>query len=232
MEIVRFLQLVITATYERAWHRLVQRSWQLEQVKKGKKGEAESAYEPWRNYLYEDLLNLPDDAPRFIRTYFLRIPRRSNNDEDPRRQYSLHSELDLVSWSLVELFLKEVIHMDKTRIERIRALGDGLALYVEKEGGKRFFRSFFTENNPSYFRALLIKANIVHIRNGYPSLFDMDTYIDVFEEGYEVMRPDWRLARDLVLMRMIDQLQHTWLPQNRDAIPEEQLEPEVEQVVP
>jgi len=232
MEIVRFLQLVITAAYEHAWHRLVQRSWQLEQVKKGKKGEAESTYEPWRNYLYEDLLNLPDDAPRFIRTYFLRIPRRSNNDDDPRRQYSLHSELDLVSWSLVELFLKEVIHMDTTRIERIRALGDGLALYVEKEGGKRFFRSFFTENNPSYFRALLIKTNIAHIRNGYPSLFDMDTYIDVFEEGYEVMRPDWRLARDLVLMRMIDQLQHTWLPQNRDAIPEEQLEPEAEQVAP
>ena len=120
--------------------------------------------------------------------------------------------------------------MDTTRIERIRALGDGLAVYVEKEGGKRFFRSFFTENNPSNFRTLLIKANIAHIRNGNPALFDMDTYIDVFEEGYEVMRPDWRLARDLVLMRMIDKLQQKWLLQNRDAIPEEELEPEAEQV--
>ena len=118
--------------------------------------------------------------------------------------------------------------MDTTHIERIRTLGDGLALYVEKEGGKRFFRSFFTENNPSHFRALLIKANIAHIRNGHPSLFDMDTYIDVFEEGYEVMRPDWRLARDLVLMRMIDKLQQQWLPQNRDAIPQEDLESDTE----
>jgi len=230
LEIVRFLQLVHMAIYERAWRRLVQRGWQLSQVRKGKKGEAESPQEPWRNYLYEDLLSLPDEAPRFIRTYFLRLPRRSKDERDPRSQYSLRSDLDLVSWGLLELFLKEVIRMDTTRIERIRALGDGLAVYVEKEGGKRFFRSFFTENNPSNFRTLLIKANIAHIRNGNPALFDMDTYIDVFEEGYEVMRPDWRLARDLVLMRMIDKLQQKWLLQNRDAIPEEELEPEAEQV--
>ena len=227
-EIVRFLQLVQMAIYEHAWHQLVQRGWQLPQAKKGKKGEHDAIQEPSRNYLYEDLFSLPDNAPRFIRTYFLRIPRWSKNNDDPRRQYSLRNELDLVSWSLVELFLKEVIHMDTTRIERIRTLGDGLALYVEKEGGKRFFRSFFTENNPSNFRALLIKANIAHIRNGHLSLFDMDTYIDVFEEGYDVMRPDWRLARDLVLMRMIDKLQQKWLPQNRDAIPQEELESDTE----
>ena len=227
-EIVRFLQLVHMANHERAWRQLVQRAWQLPQAKKGKKGENEAVQEPSRNYLYEDLFSLPGNAPRFIRTYFLRIPRWSKNNDDPRRQYSLRNELDLISWSLVELFLKEVISMDTTRIERIRTLGDGLATYVEKEGGKRFFRSFFTENNPSNFRTLLIKANIAHIRNGHPSLFDMETYIDVFEEGYEVMRPDWRLARDLVLMRMIDKLQQKWLLQNRDAIPEEEPESDTE----
>jgi CRISPR-associated protein Cst1 len=227
-EIVRFLQLVHMVTFEHAWRQLVQRAWQLPSAKKGKKGEHEAIQEPRRNYLFEDLFSLPGDAPRFIRTYFLRIPRWSQNDDDPHRQYSLRSELDLISWSLVELFLKEVIHMDTIRIERICTLGDGLAFYVEKEGGKRFFRSFFTENNPSNFRTLLIKANIAHIRNGHPSLFDMETYIDVFEEGYEVMRPDWRLARDLVLMRMIDKLQQKWLPQNRDAIPEEELESDTE----
>jgi len=227
-EIVRFLQLVHMANYERAWRQLVQRAWQLPQAKKDKKGENKAGQEPSRNYLYEDLFSLPGNAPRFIRTYFLRIPRWSKNNDDPRRQYSLCNELDLTSWSLVELFLKEVISMDTTRIERIRTLGDGLAFYVEKEGGKRFFRSFFTENNPSNFRTLLIKANIAHIRNGHPSLFDMGTYIDVFEEGNEVMRSDWRLARDLVLMRMIDTLQQTWLLHNRDAIPEEEPESDTE----
>ena len=227
-EIVRFLQLVHTITYRQAWQQLVQRGWQRAVAKKVKKGETGVAEEPRRNYLYEDLFNLPDEAARFIRTYFLRIPRRSKYEDDPRRQYSLRHEFELISWSLTELFLKEVIYMEETRIERIRKLGDGLAAYVEKEGGKRFFRSFFKENNPSNFRTLLIKANVAHIRNGYPSLFDMDTFIDVFEEGYEVMRPDWRLARDLVLMRMIDGLQQKWLPQNRDAIPEDELESDSE----
>src|SRR5258706_7938814 len=125
-EIVRFLQLVHMANHERAWRQLVQRAWQLPQAKKGKKGENEAVQEPSRNYLYEDLFSFPGNAPRFIRTYFLRIPRWSKNNDDPRRQYSLRNELDLISWSLVELFLKEVISMDTIRIERIRALGDGL----------------------------------------------------------------------------------------------------------
>jgi CRISPR-associated protein Cst1 len=116
--------------------------------------------------------------------------------------------------------------MDQDRIARIAALGDGLAAYVRQQGGKRFFRSFFTEQNPAYFRTLLIKANMAHIRAGQPALFDMGMYIDVFEEGYEVMRPDWRLARDLVLMRMIDQLKD-WLACTPDALPADEIEADV-----
>jgi CRISPR-associated protein Cst1 len=232
LEIVHFLRMVQVPTYKDAWNQLVQRGWQLVQVKKEKKGEAEALQVPWRNYLYEDLFSLPGEASRFIRTYFLRIPRRSKEEDDPRRQYSLRSELNLISWSLVELFLERIVRMDTTRIANIRTLGDGLAVYVRRQGGsgKRFFRSFFKEQNPANFRALLIKANIAHIKDGQPTLFDMETYIDVFEEGYEVMRPDWRLARDLVLMRMIDQLKD-WLAQNPDAAPEEESEAETERAL-
>jgi CRISPR-associated protein Cst1 len=115
--------------------------------------------------------------------------------------------------------------MDEDRIKRICALGDGLAVYVQKQGGKRFFRNFFIEQNASNFRAMLIKANIAHIKAGYEPLFDLHTYIDVFEEGEDVMRPDWRLARDLVFMRMIDQLR-SWLAQNPDAVPDVEAETE------
>lgn len=232
LEIVHFLRMVQVPTYKDSWNQLVQRGWQLAQVKQGKKGEAEASQVPWCNYLYEDLFSLPSEAARFIRTYFLRIPRRSKEEDDPRRQYSLRNELNLISWLLVELFLKEVVRMDTTRIASIRALGDGLAVYVRRQGGsgKRFFRSFFKEQNAANFRTLLIKANIAHIKDGQPVLFDMETYIDVFEEGYEVMRPDWRLARDLVLMRMIDQLKD-WLAQNPDAAPEEEPEAEIEEVL-
>jgi CRISPR-associated protein Cst1 len=117
--------------------------------------------------------------------------------------------------------------MDKQRIERICQLGDGLAVYVREQGGKRFFRAFFTEQKAIDFRGLLIKANIAHVKAGHEPLFDMHTYIDVFEEGYEVMHPNWRLARDLVLMRMIDQLKG-WLAQHPDAVPPPDSEMETE----
>jgi CRISPR-associated protein Cst1 len=228
LEIVTFLQTVATSTYREAWNQVVQRSWQLTQAKQSsRKKQAATAQEPSRNYLYEDLFSLPSEARRFIRTYFLRVPQHTRFEDDPRRNYSLRDEMHLVSWALVELFLRKVVHMDEDRVKRICALGDGLALYVRTQGGggKRFFRNFFTENKPAIFRALLIRANIAHVKAGYEPLFDVHTYIDVFEEGDEIMRPDWRLARDLVLMRMIDQLRD-WLNQNPDATPDTTIENE------
>lgn len=231
LEIVQFLQVVATPTYKTAWERLVQRSWQMaEQArqsggKQGRgaqtKGKGAQAWEPRSNFLYEDLFDLPAQAPRFIRTYFLRIPRHTGSPTDPRRQYSLRTDIESVQWPLFELFLERIIRMDSTRLAQIRALGDGLAIYVRRQGGKRFFRHFFTEQRPAVFRGLLIKANIAHVKDGQAALFDLDAYIEVFEEGDEVMRPDWRLARDLVLIRMIDQLKD-WLAQNPDAVPEEE----------
>jgi CRISPR-associated protein Cst1 len=220
-EIVGFIRTASTSLYNEIWNLLVQRSWQRPVVKSGKKKDLNSSQEPKRNYLYEDIFTLPQGSRRFIRTYFLRIPERNDNMDDPRRDYSLRNESDLISWAFVELFLRKVMLMEKDRIEQIRTLGDGLAIYVQKQGGsgKRFFRAFFTEQSAANFRALLIKANIAHIKAGYDSLFDLDTYNDVFEEGYEVMRPDWRLARDLVLIRMVDQLKE-WLSKNPDAAPD------------
>lgn len=227
MEIVGFVRLAQNQNYKEAWNHLVQRAWQVVDSKKeeGVQSDLASSLHSRRNYLYEDLFDLPDNAARFIRTYFLRIPQRTRFADDPRSDYSPRNELALVSWSLVELFLRKVVQMDKERIADIRALGDKLALFVRRKGGKPFFHSFYTENNATYFRWLLIKANMDHIKDGQSALFDMDTYIDIFEEGYEVARPDWKLARDLVLMRMIDQLKD-WLALNPEAIPEIEAERE------
>lgn len=239
-EIISFLRLVETPLYRNTWSQIVQRAWQLSREKvqtegmvvkkparRGKSQGKPVGQEKRFNTLYEDLFDLGhfEGIRRFIRTYFLRVPRRSGASDDPRRFYQLLHELDLVHWSLVELFLEKVVHMDRTRLEDIRQLGDGLAVYIRRQGGrgKRFFRSFFTEQNPACFRALLIKANTAHIKDGQPALFDVDMYIEVFEEGFEIMRPDWRLARDLVMMRMIDQLKD-WLAQHPDALPLEQEE--------
>lgn len=219
MEISDFI-LTARSRHSEAWERLVGRGWQLPP----QKAKGEEVFEPRRNYLYEDLfdvLHSPDNLRIFIRTYFLRIPQRARFEDDPRRAYRLRSDVDLISWSLIELFLAKVVHMDSGRLAQIRVLGDNFAVYVRKSGGKRFFRDFFKERRPMVFRSLLIKANVEHIKAGNESLFDMLTYAAVFEEGDEIMRRDWGLARDLVLMRMIDQL-HDWLSDHPDAVPEEE----------
>jgi CRISPR-associated protein Cst1 len=223
LEIINFLRVANSETYRDTWAQLVRRAWEKVEPKQGRrKKEAGPPPEPRRNYLYEDLFTLfepPQNLGRFIRSYFLRIPRRTVVEADPRRDYAPRREAQLVSWALVELFLGKVVHMDTDRIKLISDLGDGLAEYVRAQGGRRFFRQFFTEQRANEFRALLIKANLAHIRAGREPLFDLHGYIAVFEEGQEVMRPDWRLARDLVLIRMIDRLRD-WLSQNPDAVPE------------
>ena len=111
--------------------------------------------------------------------------------------------------------------MDKARIEEIRKMGDGLADYVSGQNDRRFFRSFFTETRYNYFRTALIKANLAHVKRGNPPIITLDPYIQVFEEGDEVARMDWRLARDLVLIRMVERLyQQGWLGHNMDVIEE------------
>lgn len=225
-QIMRFLRTALTATYRDAWQQIVRRGWQRAQAKTGRKEATTTAAEPRYNYLYEDLFTLPQEARRFVRTYFLRVPQRVRFDEDPRGGYSPRGEYELVSWPLVELFLKEVMSMDEDRIERIRVLGDKLAEYTRKQGGKRFFRQFFTEQGTSNFLNLLSKTNIAYVKftQGRDVLFDLESYLDVFMDGAELMRPDWRLARDLVLIRMVEQLKD-WIAQNPDAMPEEELQP-------
>ncbi len=225
LQITSFLRTVLTPTYRDAWQRIVQSGWQRVQVKPSKKGIAAETPPPKYNYLYEDLFTLPQEAQRFIRTYFLRVPRRFRFEDDPRSDYSPRRERDLISWPLVVLFLKEVMNMDEDRIERIRVLGDKLADYTQQQGGKRFFREFFTEQKTSRFLSLLMKTNISYVKftKGQGVLFDLDGYLDIFMDGTELMRPDWWLARDLVLIRMVEQLK-SWLAQNPDAIPEEEIQ--------
>lgn len=112
--------------------------------------------------------------------------------------------------------------MEKDRIEEIRKMGDRLADYVTGENDRRFFRDFFMERRYDNFRTSLIKANVAHVRRGNPPLITLDPYLEVFEAGYEVSRSDWQLARDLVLIRMIERLyQQGWLGAHPDAIPTE-----------
>jgi len=221
MEMIGFLRDMQTVYYRDDWNAIVHRAWEVAPKKKRRK-EDEEPFEPRRNWLYEDLFNLPDNAPRFLRTYFLRMALRyAKGKTDPRVEYSLQNEVNLVSWKITECFLRRIMHMDKERIEQIRTMGDQLAEYVTSQNDRRFFREFFTEQRYDYFRTALMKANLANVRHGKPPIITLDPYIEVFEEGNELARPNWRLARDLVLIRIVERLyEQGWLGSNVDVIPE------------
>lgn len=224
LQITGFLREMQQAEYRNDWSVIVRRAWQIApSPKKGGKQSTEE-FRPRRNHLYEDLFGLPDNAHTFLRTYFLRVALRYARAEqgDPRGSYSLKDEAGLVSWKVTARFLKGIMNMEKSRIEGIRNLGDQLADYVSGENDRRFFRDFFTERRYDYFRTALIKANVAHVKRGKPPFITLDPYIEVFEAGDDVARSDWQLARDLVLIRMIERLhQQGWLGRNPDALPTE-----------
>jgi len=231
LEIMDFLGQILTAEYRNEWNSIVNKAWWLSQKKRRKKHQVEEDQEsiqPRVNVLYEDLFKLPDNAHAFIRQYFLRIPKRYTSKDDPRGTYSIKSEADLVSWKITELFLRRVLNMNREKVEQIKELGDRLAAYIKEENDRQFFTALF-HHRYDRFRSALIKANLVHVKKGKEPLITLDPYLAVFEDGYEIASSDWRLSRDLVLIRMIEQLHKIgWLGTNIEAIPEIKSEEETE----
>lgn len=223
LEITDFLGVTVEAAYRHDWEAIAQRAWRISTPKKQKGDDTKETEDttPRRNLLYEDLFRLPDNAPIFIRRYLLRIPIRSRFEDDPRRGYSLRDEANLVSWKLTNLLLERALRMNSKRIEEIRRLGDRLADFVADEDDKRFFQTFFSVTSYDYLRNALIKANHYQVRRGKPPLITLDPFIEIFEDGDEIASPTWKLSRDLVLIRMVEQLHSRgWLAKNREAIPD------------
>ncbi len=229
MNIVRFLRRAWhNPDYKQTWYRLVERGWERSKpAKRNDSGEEGSETVPVkrrRNYLYEDIFRLPENARSFVRTYLLRSPKRSVAG-DPRSDYSLRKDIELISWQFTELFLQEVMHMDKNRIAEIGKLGDTLAAYVKESGDKRFFREFYIQQKTHDFRTVLLKANRNQVLRGKAPLFGLNSFCTVFfEEDGDTLKLDWKFARDLVYIRMIELLyvKDNWLRENSDALPDEQ----------
>lgn len=217
LEVMEFLRTAQSASYRVQWQAICQRGWEVTRAKRGQAQVPAPRY----NALYEDLFQLPENAAEFIRCYFLRIPRLSRRPGDPRAGYSLVREADIVFWPLTTLFLRKVVKMDETRIQHIRDLGDRLAEYVNSQNDRRFFRTFLQARRYEDIRLALINATVAEVRRGRPPLVAFDPYIAIFEEGTDLPHADWRLARDLVLIRMVERLYALgWLVQHPEELPE------------
>lgn len=206
--VVRFLLRARAQAYRNAWSAIEGRAWQ----RIGKGGTAadlnEEQRQQYRNFLYEDLFRLPEDSARFIRLYLLRKPTdlRRHNNEDPRADYHTGKEIDVLSWNLTELFLREVVGMDQERIAAIRSLGDRLAEEIDEDNNRRLLRQAYSARDYGTVRRLLLRANLARLNRKSVPVIGFDDFLVVFEEGEELARVDWRLAWDLVLIRTIEEL--------------------------
>lgn len=212
LEVGAFLRAAVSPNYRDHWQALEQRGWQMT----GKNDD-----QPRYNRLYEDLFSLPEAAPAFIRRYFLRRPARPKDKQDPTAHYDTRREANLISWSLTELFLKKVMIMEENRIASIRSLGDSLANYVLQTNDRAFFNTFWMARNYAQVRAALIRASQREVRSGRPPLVSLDQFLAIFEQVEGIPNGDWRLGRDLVLIRLLEQLYaQGWLQQHTEEIPE------------
>lgn len=210
-QLIDYLSDMHSAKYYQDWQKIERTAWVRFEPKRGQK-EAPPDFKPNRNWLYEDLFNLAEDpyrnGRRFIRTYFLRDARNymKQDNTDPRKDYSISEEVSLISWKLTVPFLRRIMHMDPERIEHIRRFGDRLAEYIQLEDDKAFFRQFYLARRYYDLSGLLSRRNREVCQRGGAPLLTLDTFLNVFEEGEGLARIDWQLARDLVLIRMVEQL--------------------------
>jgi CRISPR-associated protein Cst1 len=229
--VVRFVQRANAARYSAAWREIVCRAWELiSKSQKGNTANGEKA-QPTRNFLYEDLFGLPDRSASFVRTYFLRKAKQyAKGPGDPRAMYRGWQDYVPGLWNLAALFLEEVMTVERKRIESIRKLGDTVADEIVSENDRRLWWTVYSADAYRQARLALIQASKRRLKRGLAPVISLDEFLEIFEEGEELPRIDWRLAWDLVLIRIIEKLYEAkWFEKNRDLLGEEEKEPEMEE---
>jgi CRISPR-associated protein Cst1 len=172
-----------------------------------------------RNYLYEDLFGLPENAARFIRRYLR-----------PRDMTGQEGAEFVPTWRLTELFLEEVMGMEAKRIEAIRALADRLSEKVAQTDDKALWKKAYFNKGYRGLRNLLISQGQQLLKDGRPPLLRLDDFLAIFEDGNELAKADWGLAWDLVLIRMTEQLyDRGWFERHKDVLAETTEEAEREE---
>jgi CRISPR-associated protein Cst1 len=156
--------------------------------------------------IYADGFIAPDRARQFVRRHLL------------SRAASQIERAGDCDWNLTDLFLKEVLGMSPDRIERIRTFADALATYTSSNNDKSCWNAVAYAKRPGDVRVALLKAQR---RQAASLLFSFDDYVNVFEAESNLGFTDWSLVRDLICIRMVEQLHKSgWLT------PDELKEPE------
>jgi CRISPR-associated protein Cst1 len=144
---------------------------------------------PERNGVYEDVFRLPANASSFVHRWLRRLAAQHRR-----------------AWSITRLFLEEVIGLEKERIDAIRELGDRVADEIAATNDHRLYGRIFRSSGYQELRNQLIKLDQRAAYSGRAVPTGFDRFVVAFEAADGVASGDWRLARDLVLIRMIERL--------------------------
>ena len=174
--------------------------------------------------MYEDLFAAQENAARFIRRHLLRGAVALADEAEAVDV----ERISRVSWALTDVFLRKVMGMDQNRIEAIRRCGDRLAEAIEADSDRGLLRDLYGAKHYNHLRNVLIKASRTRLRADSPPVVTFDDFITIFEDGEDLPRVDWWLARDLLYIRVLDVLYEAgWFRKNA-AVATEVLE-EIEQ---
>jgi CRISPR-associated protein Cst1 len=112
----------------------------------------------------------------------------------------------MTDWSLTEIFIKEVMGMDERQIKAIRQFADRLADHISQTNDRGLFRDLVYSQRPWEVRNALTKAQRNQAKEKGRLLFGLEEYLNVFEAESAVGRGDWSLSRDLISIRLVEQL--------------------------
>ena len=250
---VRFLLLAASAPTAGNWKRLVAEGWRQPEGKsdggdtapasraktKIKHAAVPGAPGRSRNDVLSDLFSVFDDgftdyglAHRFLQRHILRLARYrfrrvlagETATQEPPKGID-HAEW--VDWQLTKLFAKEIMGMEEKRVEAIRGFADKMADYVFRSKDKDMFRNLVYGQKSWEIRNALTKAQRNRAREHDELLFGLDEYLEVFIADDAVGKTDWSLIRDLISIRLVEQLHQKGFfgkDENQDLL----LEPEAE----
>lgn len=225
--VIGFIRKAQGINYRESWNHMIHGNWN-----DASKKDKDPIYGR-RNRVYEALFSLPQDSAVFIHSYFFKILRDQLKEENlPRtKKQSQRGSGEEVSpepvsyavplWGLLELFLREVLGMEQSRIQAIRSLGNRLAGAVKDENDRRLFRRIYSARKPFEVRQLLIQIGMRHLKTGLEPAVGFEEYLTIFEEGDELARADFGLAWDLTRIRVIEALfEAKWFDVNREVLEE------------
>lgn len=214
-QLIRFLSRANSASYNYYWRALLSRGWHRPA---GSGDNIPGGPGRSRNGVLADLLDIYNNsyldieaARIFLRRHLLRTANQRLVSADNKDIEGRIREPQLVCWPLTELFIEEVMGMDPRHIQSIKNFADILADYIEQTNDKNLFRQIVYSRYPWELRSALTKAQRNQAKAKNELLFGLDEYLEVFEAEDLVGQSDWSLTRDLISIRLVEQLyKHHW----------------------